>query len=106
MEEKVAQNIARELQDEQEQKEQDRLERMSNASSFYSGLKTLKNKPRDKGSFDALNKIFGVSNLPSDNMGAVMTNQFSKDFVSGKQQRDEKILQNRIELRKKFARNN
>lgn len=109
MEEKVAKNLEKEREIELQRKEQDQLERMSNASSFYAGLKTIKNvRPKKFGQnvLDPLNKIFGVTNLPSDNMDAIMTNQFQKDFIMKKIQRDGELNQKMKDMRKKFSRSN
>lgn len=44
---------------------------------------------------------FGVESLPSDNINAIMTNQFQRDFVLRKAQKDEWMAMMKVEMTKK-----
>ena len=91
-----------------EKAKQEHLEKMSQASSYYSGLKAVKvtapmaaaNK-RKVVPADPL-KTYGVKSLPTDNMNAIMENQFQKQYISKKLIADEKFNQNIFD-KKKFA---
>ena len=70
----------------------EKIEKMSMASQFYKGFKSNKlkskfslnqrhlgsNAPHHTNSANL--HTFGVTSLPSDNMGKILTHQFEKDF--------------------------
>lgn len=82
IEEAINDKVIKERYQEKEQKQQEQLEKLSQASSHYTGLKTVKSFDRKlktqriKGIHPdvELMRPSGVPNLPSDNIQDIMTN--------------------------------
>lgn len=53
-----------------------------------------------------VNKTFGIASLPSDNMNQVMQQDFNKEFVTSKKQKDQSIadLKTSIKIRMRKVR--
>lgn len=81
---------------------------MSQASSFYHGLKNLRAKKTALSSSRApqtnpahyQTATYGISSLPSDNINKVITNQFQTDYITKKQEKIDKHLQEEKERKK------
>jgi hypothetical protein len=104
-------NIRQEKENEKLKFEQDQLEKLSHASTAYTGLKGNKQVQKRKISTQRLNgisslyasyasasgsghvqdNVYGVPNLASDNMNELMHNQFQNDYVEKKLIRDQLI---------------
>lgn len=96
---------------EKEQQKQEALEKLSHASSHYTGLKSFKSIERKIRTQRIKNiptepveimRPSGVPNLPSDNMNDIMTNQFMSEYVENKRIRDEIINNLRYQKLKKL----
>jgi len=103
-------NIQQEKENEQLKFEQEQLEKMSHASTAYTGLKESKHQKKKintqrvngiaslhssyanaSGSGQVHDSVYGVPNLASDNMNELMHNQFQNDYVEKKLIRDQLI---------------
>lgn len=113
IQEAIADKLMKERIQEAQEREQKKLEALSVSSKQYQGLKAAKSAERKmvktqrvKGfhSRDPSELVSaGIPNLPSDNMVEVMRNQFQNIYVEQKRLKDERLKQEQIERKKRYA---